>query len=382
MENRLSQDLEHVLSHTEQLWADLRGERVFITGGTGFVGSWLLESLLWANRRLDLGVRCTVLTRDPSGFRARRPHLACNEAVALLAGDATFFSSPSGCFPFIVHAASGTYRPPTPESLVDWFDRDLEATRTVLEFARICGAARLLFTSSGSVYGRQPGQMAGIPEDYAGAVFPNDVNAAYGHAKRTSEFLCASYARAYGFDAAIARLFAFSGPYLPLDGQYAIGNFIADALCGRPLHISGDGTPYRSYLYAADMAIWLWTILLRGQSGSPYNVGSPHAVSIAELAAAVRNTVAEGVEIRIAQAPRQRAEASRYVPAVERAECQLGLKVWIPLEEGIRRMWSWHAASMETARHEELRPTQQEHSDYRRHRIIRTEVRGSPAPRV
>jgi dTDP-glucose 4,6-dehydratase len=267
--------------------------------------------------------------------------------VTLLAGDAASFNFPDGCFSFVVHAASGTYRPATPESLVGWFDRDVEATRTVLEFARICGAVRLLFTSSGAVYGRQPEQMARVPEEYAGAVLPNDVNAAYGHAKRTSEFLCSCYARAYGFDAAIARLFAFYGPYLPLDGQYAIGNFIADALSGRPLHISGDGTACRSYLYAADMAIWLWAILLRGQSGSPYNVGSPQAVSIAELAAAVRRTVAEEVEIRIAQAPRQGAEPSRYVPAVERAERELGLKVWIPLEEGIRRMWSWHAASLE-----------------------------------
>lgn len=347
MMNRLSEDLDHILQYTENLWADLRGERIFITGGTGFVGKWLLESLLWANRRLDLGVRCTVLTRDPAGFERRSPQLACDPAVTLLAGDAAAFNFPDGCFSVVVHAASGTYRPQTAESLVGWFERDVEATRTVLELARARGTCRFLFTSSGSVYGRQPAQLERIPEEYAGAVLPCDVSAAYGHAKRASEFLCSCYARAYGFDAAIARLFAFSGPYLPLDGQYAIGNFIADARAGGPLRISGDGTPYRSYLYAADMAIWLWTILLRGESASPYNVGSPHAVSIAELAATIRRTVAEDVEIRIAQAPRQGSEPSRYVPSVERAEGELGLKVWIPLEEGIRRMWHWHAAPVE-----------------------------------
>jgi dTDP-glucose 4,6-dehydratase len=342
MENRLSQDLDHVLNHTGDIWADLRGERIFVTGGTGFVGSWLLESLLWANRRMSLGIRCSVLTRNPAAFVARLPHLACDEAVTLCAGDAADFEFPDGSFPFIVHAASGRYSDPKPESPVGSFDGDVAATRAVLEFARTRGARRFLFTSSGAVYGKQPPQMKHIPEDYPGAVLASDVSAAYGHAKRTSEFLCSCYAHAYRFDTMIARLFAFSGPYLPLDGQFAIGNFIGDGLAGGPLRILGDGTPCRSYLYGADLAIWLWTILFRGKSASPYNVGSPHAVSIADLARTVRDVVAAGMEIQVARRAEVGVAPLRYVPSVLHAETELGLTVRIPLEEGIRRMWDWN----------------------------------------
>ena len=104
-----------------------------------------------------------------------------------------------------------------------------------------------------------------------------------------------------GFDAVISRLFAFVGPYLPLDANYAVGNFIRDALAGGPMQIGGDGTPYRSYLYAAHMAIWLWTLLMRGESGTAYNVGSPHEISIADLARCVSKVAAPAAEIRIAR---------------------------------------------------------------------------------
>ena len=343
MKNSLSQDLDHVLQHTEELWADLRGERIFITGGTGFVGSWLLESLLWANRRLDLDVRCTVLTRDPAAFERRQPHLACDRAVTLLPGHSTDFEFPKGSFRFLVHAATERYFPADPDRPYSTFVADLDATSRVLELASRCSARRLLFTSSGAVYGKQPAGMTHISEDYAGAPAANDIHSAYGQAKRASEFLCCSAAHARRFDVAIARLFAFVGPYLPLHTNYAVGNFLRDVLAGEPVNIAGDGTSYRSYLYAADLAIWLWTILLRAPSGVPFNVGSPHEITIAGLAHRVVETTSPETEIRVAGTPIPGAPATRYVPDTTRAEQQLGLRSWISLEEGIRRTYDWHA---------------------------------------
>lgn len=342
MENPLARDLDHVLSHTEELWVPTRGERFFLTGGTGFVGTWLTESLLWANRRLSLGISAVLLTRNPEAFRQRSPHLAGDPAVTLWAGDGATFAYPDGAFPLVVHAATEGYFPPDAAHPAATLDLDLAATRRVLELARTRGARRLLFTSSGAVYGKQPPALRHIPEDYTGAPPPTDTSSAYGQGKRISEYLCACYSQVHDLEATIARLFAFIGPLLPLDAGYAAGNFLRDALGGGPIRIAGDGSAYRSYLYTADLAIWLWTILFRGQAARPYNTGSAEEISIAELARAIAREGAPKAEIRMARQPVPGAPAARYVPDIGRAERELGLRAWIPLEEAIRRTHHWH----------------------------------------
>jgi nucleoside-diphosphate-sugar epimerase len=341
-QNALAADLDHVLTHTESLWSLVRGARFFLTGGTGFVGTWLTESLLWANRRLNLGLSATLLTRNPAAFAARSPHLAYDSAVTLLVSDAADTAFPRESADFIVHAATTRYFAPDSQRPASTFDRDIAATRHALELASLSPGCRLLFTSSGAVYGKQPVHIEHVSEDYPGAPLTTDIHSAYGQAKRTSEFLCSTYSQVYGFDAMIARLFAFIGPYLPLDENYAAGNFLRDALAGGPVRISGDGTPYRSYLYAADLALWLWTVLFRGQSAVPYNIGSPHAIAIADLARAVVSAVNPGTEIEIARPPQPGAPAARYVPCTRRAEETLGLRAWVPLHEAIRRTYEWH----------------------------------------
>ncbi len=115
-----------------------------------------------------------------------------------------------------------------------------------------------------------------------------------------------------------------------------------DAMQHRTIRISGDGTPYRSYLYASDLVIWLWTILFRGQSCRPYNVGSAADISIAELARTVRDIVSPQTTVEVTGQPVPGKPAERYVPSVERCEVELGLRVRVPLDEAILRTCSWY----------------------------------------
>jgi dTDP-glucose 4,6-dehydratase len=333
-------DLEHVLALTQPLWNELRGSRLLVTGGTGFFGAWLLETFAHANQELGLGAQAVVLSRDPDSFRQRLPHLGRSPAIAWQRGDVCQGPLPEGRFSHVIHAATPSVARggQTPLGLLATM---VDGTRRVLELARRCGAIKLLLTSSGAVYGKQPAELSHVAEDYRGAPDPLDPAAAYGEGKRMAEQLASQYAALYGIEAKIARGFAFLGPHLPLDAHFAAGNFFRDGLGGGPIRVLGDGRTVRSYLYAADLAVWLWTILFRGVSCRPYNVGSDRAVTIGQLA----ETVAAGFDPRppvtVALAPERLRPPGRYVPDIRRAETELGLSVRIELAEACRRTIRW-----------------------------------------
>lgn len=332
-------DLDHVLELTRSAWDAVRGERVFFTGGTGFIGSWLLESLARANDRLATGIQATVLSRDPRAFARRMPWLASRADITLWRGDVRSFSFPEGRFGCIIHGATdsrASVQQADPALLVETI---VNGTQRVLEFAATAHVPHALFLSSGAIYGPQPADLERIPETWAGAPDPMNAGATYGEAKRLAEHLC-RLASGERHGVRIARLFAIVGPRLPLDDNFAAGNFLRDALAGGPIEVQGDGRPLRSYLHAADVAAWLVRILVDGRPAHPYNVGSPQPVSIAELAGAVARVHGPGVDVRIGRPPAG-GPPPRYVPDVTRARAELGLEPLIDLESGLRRTLAW-----------------------------------------
>ena len=333
-------DLAMILAATAPLWEEVRGKRVFVTGGTGFFGAWIVESFCYANRELGLGASITVLTRDAGKFRAKCPHLAGDAAVTMHDGDVRDFAFPAGAFDFVIHAATEASAKQAAEAPLEMLSTILAGTERTLEFAAQCGAKKFLLTSSGAVYGAQPSEMTHVPEEYAGAPDSLDAKSVYAEGKRASELMCALYADR--FECKIARCWAFCGPHLPLDAHFAVGNFIGDVLAGRPIEIAGDGTPTRSYMYAADLVVWLWTILLKAPAMRAYNVGSGESKSIREAAEVVRRALGMEAEVRVAKEAIAGARVSRYVPDVSRAEHELGLRASVTLEEAVRRTAAWY----------------------------------------
>lgn len=337
----LAEDLQLVAEVFAAHGSSLRNEQVFLTGGTGFVGTWLVETLLHANRTLGLNCRVLMISRDPVTWAARLPHLASAPEVRVVAGDVRSFGISAEHCKFAIHAAYDSGKLSGTVSPLETIDTIVAGTQRVLSACREMRTERLLFVSSGAVYGPQPHDVPQLAETCRLGPDPLLPGSAYGESKRVAELLVAADASARRTTAVIARAFAFIGPHLPLDVHFAAGNFLRDAMAGKPLEIRGDGTPLRSYLYAAEMAAWLWTMLLRGDNGRAYNVGSGHAVSIAELAGAIGREVQPQPEVRIAQQAVPGRPSDRYVPDVRRAEEELGLRCQVDLSEAIRRTLRW-----------------------------------------
>jgi nucleoside-diphosphate-sugar epimerase len=323
---------------SESDWGYFSNKRLFVTGGSGFIGKWLLSALLIANQRLALKCRIEVLTRSPKHFRECTPQIACADGVILHQGDVRNFDFPKGSFDIIVHGATDVVAQHKP---LETFSTCLDGTRRVLEFARVSDSQDFLLTSSGAVYGQHPSEPTGLSEDYLGGPDPTSPLSAYGEGKRVSEWLACAVGAETKLKVKIARIYAQVGPYLPLNKHFAIGNFINDALAKREIIIRGDGTPFRSYLYAADTAIWLWAMVIRGQPGRAWNVGGAVGLSIADLAARVSSLLGsnKGIKIMTPIDPAMNIEC--YIPNIHRAISELHLPPSLDLNESILRTADW-----------------------------------------
>lgn len=333
-------DLNHIVQHGESALRALKHARIFITGGTGFFGVWLLESLLFANKTLDLELTITALSRHPKKFQEKFPHIAADKNIHFIEGDVRTFVFSKEKFSHIIHAATESASTLGADSPTTMLDVILSGTKHVLDFATSCDAKNILLVSSGAVYGRQPPELSHVTEEYNGSIDIQNSGNAYGIGKRTAEHMGLLYAKQYGLNIKIARCFAFVGPHLVLDAHFAIGNFIRDVLAKKDIAILGDGTPYRSYQYAADLVIWLLHILCFGENNIPYNVGSDHAVSIAETAMAVLQFFPD-LKVTIAKKADPSILPQRYVPSIARAKNTLDLQNTINLHDAIRRTLNW-----------------------------------------
>lgn len=297
-------------------------QHIFVTGGTGFFGKSILDYRL-RNRDFLARTNLTILSRDPSAFQESHPDLANQPGITWIKGDVCDLDLNAldrFSFDAILHAAA-LLNPAASEAEIRTVA--LAGTRNVIALAKRQNCRKLLLTSSGAVYGPtcQP-----VSENH-----PMTPATPYGKAKLDVERLCVES----GVPTLITRCFAFTGHHLDRKIYYAIGNFIQDSLDNKPIVIKGDGTPLRSYLYADDLVEWLFAILDRGEPGRPYNVGSPHGLSIRELAETVRDTLGTANDIQVLGRPAG-TPPSVYVPDTSRAMRELDLEVKVNLPEAIR----------------------------------------------
>jgi len=323
------------------VWETYRNKRLFLTGGTGFIGKWLLEALIYANCNLQLNLQITVLTRNPDAFTANFPHLATPPFVDLLQGDITSFVPPQYGFDLVIHAAL----PIAQSAINDAFLAELSRVgcENLLAFAERAGVRRVLHISSGAVYGPQPSTPQAVAEDaiWQDAHAPNS----YMLAKRAAEEV---FLKNWPIEVVTARLFTFIGPFLDSRNGTAAAEFLAAGAGKKPIILRSNGKALRTYQYASDMVRWLLVLLVIGQARKAYNVGGDDSVSVAEFAREVAQLAGLSAPLMQGSLNSQNAIASlasdRYIPSLIRAQ-ELGLVNVVTRPEAIRRTLGWHRLS-------------------------------------
>lgn len=320
-------------------WESLSGKHIFITGATGFVGKWLLATLIHADKTLNLGCKITALSRNPDSFIKEWP-AECKK-ISWIQGDIKNFHIPNEKIDIIIHAATDVIERSSP---LEIFSTCHDGTKQIISLANNCGAQQLLLISSGAIYGSVHNDQNPIAETYNGGPDPLSAASAYAEGKRVSEWLV-SQAASDTLKVKIARIFSLVGPHLPLDKHFAIGNFLRATMLNNEIILTGDGSSYRSYLYAADMAGWLWTILKNGKSCRAYNVGSDQGISILELAKTICKTLDNNLKITTTSQKKTENTIDYYVPDISRALNELNLPEPLSLRESIIRTNDWHQSN-------------------------------------
>lgn len=325
-------------------WEALYGRHILITGASGFIGGHLVEALAWLNRsRPHAGLRLYALARDLQRLRQRLPWLNIPGELEPVIQDVVQPCRLDAPLDIIIHAAS----PASPryylQRPVDTIRANADGTRQLLELARE-RQARLLFLSSGAVYGDNVRQLDAIGESDFGCEDPLAPRACYSESKRLAESLCRAYHVQYGVDARIARVSHCYGLGMRLDDGRAIADLLADVLHDRDIQLDSDGSASRPFCYVSDTVLGLFYILLRGQAGEAYNVGETHETSILDLAhrmiAAAGKTGRLGVRARArdALAPAARDCGHFDIDKIRR----LGWRPTITLDEGLGRLFRHH----------------------------------------
>lgn len=335
----LAEDLSGILAAVLP-WEELYGRHILVTGASGFIGGHIVEALVWLNRcHPQAGLCIHVLVRDEAKLRQRLPWVDISSELHLLIQDVSQPCSLATPLDYIIHAASPASPKDYLERPVDSISANTDGTRQLLELARD-KRARLLFLSSGAVYGDNILQVDAIRETDFGSEDPLHPRACYSESKRLAETLCRAYATQYGVDSRIARISHCYGPGIRLDDGRAIADLLADVLGDRDIQLDSDGSASRPFCYVSDTVRGLLHILLKGVSGEAYNVGETQETTILELAhmmiaaAGKADRLHVTAKARSPLAPAARSSGHFNIDKIRR----LGWSPTINLQAGLDRM--------------------------------------------
>jgi UDP-glucuronate decarboxylase len=308
------------------------GKRVLVTGGAGFLGSWICQVLV------DFDAEVVCLDNLSTGKRSNVDYVLGKRNFRFVEGDVSSFHEDSK-FDYILHLASRASPVEYQQHPIETLRANSEGSYNISEMARRHDA-KVLFSSTSEVYG--DADVVPTPETYWGNVNPVGVRSCYDEGKRFGEALFMAYNRQYVLDVRIARIFNTYGPRLRAEGAYGrvVSRFVTQVLSNQPLTVYGDGRQTRAFCYVTDTAKGLLLLLTKEEArGEIVNLGNPLEMSVLELAEMVRGLAGSGSPITFHPLPSD--DPKRRCPDISKAQKLLGWKTEISPEKGLARTIEW-----------------------------------------
>lgn len=335
----LKKDCADAASWSLRLLDELKNQKLLIAGGTGFMGSWIAEFIAFLNDNHQFNTSVVILSRNTDSFKDEKKHLATRSDIQFISRDIRNINELPPDISYIIHAAASPDNRNHVSNPIETIATITKGTDNLIDSAfKLLNLKKILYLSSGQVYGKNPIQKELISESDFGSFDCNKITAIYPEAKRLAEATCCAYSSQYKIPIVIARPFSFIGPYQSLSKPWAINNFINDALNNKTIRIIGNGEPIRSYMYPADLVVWILKILISGKINTAYNIGSPFGISLKDVAEKIVHIAQTKVNIDIKF---NNNDSSHYVPDITLCENDLGLKINYDVEDTIRRSIAW-----------------------------------------
>ena len=340
----IRQDCLEASEGPSEMRAKLGFQHIAVTGGTGFLGTWIAETIAALNDEYRLGITLDLYARNVNDWAQKYPHVSNRSDIRLKSQDVRSPFEYSRNTNFVVHAAGIPNNRVHSSDPLRVYQTTVSGIHNALEAAsQLDNLTRFVNVSSCLVSGppNRPGPLT--ETDY----FPipsGRLHTVYSEAKRAAESLAAIFRSQFRMPISTIRPFTFAGPYQELDRPWALNNFLRDVLTGSEIRIHGDGNARRSYLYGSDAAWWTLAALVNGADGATYNVGSPTAVTHLALVNLIGEYLSPKPRIVLNTVLSKQGQQDDLYPNISTTQKDLGVNQTCSLERTVDKAWRWFSA--------------------------------------